>query len=82
MFADDWERKAHDVICFIKYGGAGGKVDNRLMQQVADHLRGYPLKRTVTTPTLKLPPLPPLPLPPLPVLLPPLPLPPLPKLPK
>lgn len=43
IFRDDWERKAHDVICTIKYGGAGGSVRVDDVRRIGDILRGRPL---------------------------------------
>lgn len=68
-FADEWEEKAHGVICLIKFNGVGGSVDTRQMQRVADYLRGHSLKpKLPPLPRVALPPLPSLPLPPLPLL--------------
>lgn len=44
-FADEHERKAHDIICTIKYGGCGGTVSNQLLKQVGDILRGGPIRK-------------------------------------
>lgn len=84
VFADEWEEKAHSVICLIKYNGVGGSVDKNLLRKVGDHLRGYSLKPKLPTLPRIAPALPPLPpvLPQLPTLngpVPSLPLPPLPK---
>ena len=43
VFRDDWERKAHDVICVIKYGGSGGSVRVEDVRRIGDILRGRPL---------------------------------------
>lgn len=43
-FADDYERKAHAVICLVKHGGIGGSVTTQQLRQVADYLRGGPLR--------------------------------------
>lgn len=42
MFRDEWDRKAHDIICIIKYGGRGGSVRTPDMHKIGDILRGGP----------------------------------------
>lgn len=43
IFRDDYERQAHDIICIIKYGATGGKVNTNDMRRVADIIRGRTL---------------------------------------
>ena len=42
VFRDEWERKAHDVICVLRYGGTGGSIRTDEMRRIADILRGRP----------------------------------------
>lgn len=42
-FRDEWEQKAHDIICIIKYGSRGGTARDEDVRRVADILRGKPL---------------------------------------
>lgn len=44
LFRDDWERKAHDIICTIKYGRMGGNISAEDVEKVADILRGHSLR--------------------------------------
>lgn len=56
-FADSFEEKAHGVICLIKYGGQGGTVSKQQLRQVADYLRGGPIRPKLSLPALpRLPP--------------------------
>ena len=58
IFRDEHERKAHDVICFIKYGSVGGQVRMEDVRRVADILRGHrldPPKPRVAIPTATAP---------------------------
>ena len=48
-FRDDHERKAHDIICIVRFGGIGGSVRQEDIRRVGDILRGQPL---VTAPKL------------------------------
>lgn len=41
-FRDDWDRKAHDIICIVRYGNTGGSVRNDEVRRVSDVLRGHP----------------------------------------
>lgn len=50
FFRDDWERKAHDVICVIKHGSIGGQVQQRDIERVGDILRGHSLKPKLVIP--------------------------------
>lgn len=59
IFADEWEEKAHHIICTIKYGGVGGKVDSKTLRQVGDILRGHPLKPNIRIPVVVNPLVPP-----------------------
>lgn len=51
-FRDDWDRKAHDIICIVKYGAPGGSVATKDMQRVSDILRGGSFKQPVVVPPL------------------------------
>lgn len=58
IFRDDYERQAHDIICIIKYGATGGKVNTNDMRRVADIIRGRtldPPKPKITMPKVTLP---------------------------
>lgn len=63
IFRDDWDRKAHDVMCIAKYGTPGGSVNTKDMHRAGDLLRGAPFRAAVVIPPL-----------PAPVIVPPLPL--------
>lgn len=55
IFRDDYERKAHDIICIVKYGATGGIVATRDVRRVGDILRGHtldPPKPKITLPPL------------------------------
>lgn len=72
---DEWDRKAHDILCIIKYGSPGGGIRNEEMYRVSDILRGHPFKPAAPVlapiPTIKITPPVPIPvmsLPPVPVL--------------
>lgn len=72
VFRDDWDRKAHDIICIVKYGNPGGSVATKELHRVSDILRGRSFKQPVVVPPLpvaavKVPPMP------APVIVPPLP---------
>lgn len=43
IFRDEHERKAHDVICIVKYGSVGGSVATKDVRRVGDILRGHTL---------------------------------------
>lgn len=47
-FRDEHERKAHDIICLIKYNGVGGQVREAELRKVANILRGGPLVPKIT----------------------------------
>lgn len=49
-FRDEHERKAHDVICIIKYGGIGGSVRTEDVRRIGDVLRGKPLAPAIVPP--------------------------------
>jgi hypothetical protein len=51
---DEWDRKAHDILCIIKYGSVGGGVRTDEMYKVSNILRGHAFRPTV--PVLVLPP--------------------------
>lgn len=51
VFRDEHERKAHDVICTIKYGGRGGSVSTNDVREVGDILRGQPFRPAIPLPT-------------------------------
>ena len=36
IFRDDWDRKAHDVMCIAKYGTPGGSVNTKDMHRAGD----------------------------------------------
>lgn len=61
---DEWDRKAHDILCIIKYGSVGGGIRAEEMYKVSDILRGHPYRPTlpplpvVTPPVVALPPVP------------------------
>lgn len=55
LFRDDWERKAHDIICIIKYGGIGGQVRDHDMREVANVLRGHSLRPVLPKVTVTIP---------------------------
>ena len=44
VFRDDYERKAHDILCIIKYGSIGGQARKEDIERVGDILRGHSLK--------------------------------------
>lgn len=50
IFRDDYERKAHDIICHIKYGSVGGLVQAKDVQHIGDILRGKSFRPAVTVP--------------------------------
>ena len=47
VFRDDYERKAHDILCIIKYGSIGGQARKEDIERVGDILRGHSLKSKV-----------------------------------
>lgn len=47
VFRDEFDRKAHDVICLVKYGSVGGSVATSDMRRVGDYLRGGPVRPAV-----------------------------------
>ena len=47
VFRDEFDRKAHDVICLVKYGSTGGSVSTSDMKRVGDYLRGGPVRPAV-----------------------------------
>jgi hypothetical protein len=50
VFRDDYERKAHDILCIIKYGSIGGQARKEDIERVGDILRGHSLKSKVLVP--------------------------------
>lgn len=52
-FRDDAERKAHDIICMLKYGSAGGSASLHDVRRVAEVIRGGPL--ALVLPKLRVP---------------------------
>lgn len=54
-FRDEHERKAHDVICIIKYGGIGGSVRTEDVRRIGDVLRGKPLAPVIHMPVVRMP---------------------------
>lgn len=50
IFRDEFERKAHDVICIVKHGTPGGNARAEEVRRVADYLRGGPLSTTRVPP--------------------------------
>jgi len=44
MTRDDFDRKAHDIICMLRYGSTGGGVKDVEMHKIGDYLRGGPFK--------------------------------------
>lgn len=47
VFRDEFDHKAHDVICLVKYGSVGGSVATSDMRRVGDYLRGGPVRPAV-----------------------------------
>lgn len=47
VFRDDWDRKAHDVMCIAKYGAPGGSVNAKDLARAGDLLRGGPFRPPV-----------------------------------
>lgn len=47
---DEFDRKAHDIICIIKYGSPGGGVRTEEVIKVGDILRGHPFKPVLVIP--------------------------------
>lgn len=45
MFADEYERKAHDIICIVKHGSIGGQASTQEVKRVAAYLRGDTAQR-------------------------------------
>ena len=46
-FRDEFERKAHDIICIVKYGSPGGSATPKEVQRIGDILRGGPYRPPV-----------------------------------
>lgn len=42
MIRDEFDRKAHDVICMLNYGSQGGTVRTEELHKIGDYLRGKP----------------------------------------
>ncbi len=62
IFRDEFERKAHDVICIVKHGSPGGNARAEEVRRVADYLRGGPLATSRITEVRVKPPVLPKPL--------------------
>lgn len=56
IFRDEYERKAMDIICIIKYGSIGGQANAKDVERVGDILRGHPFKRELPKVSISLPP--------------------------
>lgn len=54
IMRDEFDRKAHDILCIIRYGSIGGGVDVEEMRKVSDVLRGHPFQPTI----IMMPPIP------------------------
>lgn len=46
IMRDEFDRKAHDILCIIRYGSIGGGVEVSEMRKVSDVLRGHPYQPT------------------------------------
>ena len=56
---DEYDRKAHDIICILRYGNVGGGVHTDQMYKVSDILRGHPYQPKLPPPPIVLLPPPP-----------------------
>lgn len=54
MFRDEWDRKAHDVMCIAKYGSPGGSVPTKDVHRAGDLLRGHPFMPAIKVPVIPL----------------------------